>query len=355
MAIFDIEKFSGEDPKTPLSQWLKSVALAMEMNSWGAQKTLKVAQARTFGEAAHRIEKVQINYLATPEQLISEIRKAFVDTASAKLRYQEAMAEGMRRNESVDALSARVRAIVTDVQPELFSETIAVSLFTNMLTKRDKATAKQLFKMDPTTLAEATRIAQHERRAERWSAIVEQSSSGALPQPVPAFNYGVGNMPKPVPAAEVSSGDMEIDQMWQRNSNSNRNMQNLTCYYCKQRGHITDSCFKLKKVKEQIKNMEETLRARRNSYRNEQGPSNRRNQGQGFNRVKSFRLNNNRDFQQRRQEGGRIQEIEELDQLAAKIEDIENDDLFDEQWAKDLRDNLEEEYEDEEGENPKDF
>lgn len=336
--LVDIKEYNGEDKTYPLSNWLQNIKVANRMNKWSIEETRDYVLMRAVGKAGRRLQNLP--HASTIEELLQAITVALKSETTQSTAFQDAMRNGQKKNETVQALGDRVRNMIINWGGSPFNEKLAIEFFHGMLACRQTRFNIACNKRQIATLAEAI------THAEDYQANLRTMFGNEAP---PQHNMAGASANFTAPAIKnamnMSTEDMDISAMNRFQGQRSQQQGQQTCFYCDKLGHIGTHCNLLAKHKRLIAAYEDRIRntaARgRGGFRAGRGGTSR---GRGAGQSRPYP----RQFSRPQP---RLQEMEELLEKMREMDEQgmldDTDFVVDEEQQDEQAEGLEEEANDE--------
>ena len=318
--LVDIKEYSGDDKTYPLSNWLQNIKVAHRMNKWNIDETRDYVLMRAVGKAGRKLQALPP--VDTIDTLLQAINAVLKDETAMSTAIQDAMKNGQRKNETLQSLGDRVRAMMVTWGGEPFNERLAIEFFMGMLACKQTRFNIACNKKQLATLAAAVTHAEDYQANLRAMFGNDSQAQAKMATTSTAANFSA---PALQHAINTSTEDMDISAMNRFQGDQRMSQQHQVCFYCDKPGHIGIHCALLAKHKRLIANYENRIRATaargRGSFRAGRGGTTRFSaRGRGGGQSRPY---------QRSAASRGMPRLQEMEEIIEKMREMEEEGVFD--------------------------
>ena len=223
-----------DDKEETFQQWMEAFFTCALVNGWNVEQTHAAGRIYVMGPKQEKINRININSLATLDQLKQAYKNAIVGEISRIASFESGSGIKMYRkqDESIISYSQRILDYGKAIYPNVFHHADIQSCLVDTFTAginderiREKILDQPPMSFDNTVSFAEKKLAERANRVKLADVIQDYIKQEK-------FHQGVNNVDEP-------DEDKKVERIRTKNSKN-------VCYECQKPGHFARDCFKRK-------------------------------------------------------------------------------------------------------------
>ena len=261
-------------PGTRGKQWLRIIKMYADEYKWSPEKFLDVAQVRATGELYHKLEGLVVMENSTVDIIYDQVLELITPKANLCDTLYAFQRDGLRPNESMEALASRVKVLMKQyakATDSTFGPSYHVDVFINMI--KDKEMSMYLRSRSPKSLEDAVEF------AAKWVQDKKNVENAcATSAPPPTFHQFREPEAEPMEVDQLRFKPRRFDTRFENRRPQRQNRfashaparatsaSPVVCFACNEKGHTGNSCPELRRCKDIIAKYKQKLDERSGKF-----------------------------------------------------------------------------------------